>query len=50
MRSTRRTRDRRGDARGLPRREGVAIDDYTVRAEFARPTFFWADPFVGVAA
>ena len=25
-----------------------ALDDYTVRAEFARPTFFWADPFVGV--
>ncbi|HYC34938.1 MAG TPA: peptide ABC transporter substrate-binding protein [Usitatibacter sp.] len=24
------------------------LDDYTVRAEFPRPTFFWADPFVGV--
>jgi peptide/nickel transport system substrate-binding protein len=28
--------------------KAVALDDYTVRAEFARPTFFWADPFVGV--
>jgi peptide/nickel transport system substrate-binding protein len=28
--------------------KAFALDDYTVRAEFARPTFFWADPFVGV--